>query len=67
MATVLAADAPARKPNVLLLIVDDLNTLMLGDANRYAGKVVAPNITRLAESGVVFTRTYAASPKCSPS
>jgi arylsulfatase A-like enzyme len=57
----------AEKPNVLLLIVDDLNTLLLGDTSRYAGKVVSPNLTRLAESGVNFTRNYAASPKCSPS
>ncbi len=62
------ADSVSEKPmNVLLLVVDDLNTLLLGDANRYAGKVVAPNITRLAEGGVKFTRTFAASPKCSPS
>jgi arylsulfatase A-like enzyme len=57
----------AEKPNVLRLIVDDLNTLLLGDWNRYAGKVVAPNITRLAESAVNVTRCYAPSPKCSPS
>jgi arylsulfatase A-like enzyme len=53
--------------NVLLLIVDDLNTWLLGDTHRYAGKVVAPHITRLAESGVTFTRAYTASPFCSPS
>jgi arylsulfatase A-like enzyme len=55
------------KPNVLLLIVDDLNSWLLGDTNRYAGKVVAPNIRRLAESGVAFHRAYTASPVCSPS
>ena len=53
--------------NVLFLIVDDLNTLLLGDTNRYAGKVIAPNIMRLADSGVNFTRNFAAAPKCSPS
>ena len=62
-----ANKAGSDHPNVLFLIVDDLNTLLLGDANRYAGKVVAPNITRLADSGVNFTRNYAAAPKCSPS
>jgi choline-sulfatase len=55
------------KPNVLLLIVDDLNSWLLGDTNRYAGKVVAPNIRRLAESGVVFNRAYTAAPVCCPS
>jgi arylsulfatase A-like enzyme len=53
--------------NVLFLIVDDLNTLPLGDTNRYAGKVIAPHIMRLADSGVNFTRNFAAAPKCSPS
>jgi len=53
--------------NVLFLIVDDLNSWLLGDTNRYAGKVVAPNIQRLADSGVIFTHTYTASPFCSPS
>ena len=53
--------------NVLFLVVDDLNTWLLGDTNRYSGKVVAPNIRRLADSGVLFNRTYAAAPFCSPS
>jgi len=53
--------------NVLFLVVDDLNSWLLGDTSRYAGKVVAPNIQRLADSGVMFTRAYTASPVCSPS
>ncbi|MEX0320990.1 MAG: sulfatase [Puniceicoccaceae bacterium] len=57
----------AEHPNVLLLVVDDLNTWLLGDSNRYAGKVVAPNIRKLAYSGVLFNRAYTASPFCSPS
>jgi len=64
----LGKGAPKReKMNVLFLVVDDLNSWLLGDTNRYAGKVVAPNIRRLADSGVLFTRAYAASPFCSPS
>jgi arylsulfatase A-like enzyme len=59
--------AVEKPPNVLLLIVDDLNTWLLGDPDRYAGKVVAPNIKKLAESGVLFQRAYTASPVCCPS
>jgi arylsulfatase A-like enzyme len=59
--------AASDKPNVLLLMVDDLNSWLLGDTNRYAGKVIAPNIRRLAESGVSFNRAYTAAPVCSPS
>jgi arylsulfatase A-like enzyme len=51
----------------LFLVSDDLNSWLLGDTNRYAGKVVAPNLTKLAESGVNFKRAYTASPVCSPS
>jgi choline-sulfatase len=59
--------APARPMNVLFLVADDLNSWLLGDTNRYAGKVVAPNLRRLADSGVLFTRAYTAAPVCSPS
>ncbi|MEO1527645.1 MAG: sulfatase [Planctomycetota bacterium] len=53
--------------NVLFLVADDLNSWLLEDADRYAGKVVAPNLQRLAASGVNFKRAYTAAPVCSPS
>lgn len=56
-----------QKKNVLFLIVDDLNTWLLSNPDRYTGKVIAPNIKDLAESGVNFTQAFTASPKCSPS
>ena len=58
------ADEPM---NVLFLVADDLNSWMLEDADRYAGKVIAPNLKKLASSGVNFTRAYTAAPVCSPS
>jgi arylsulfatase A-like enzyme len=61
------AEAEEGRMNVLLLISDDLNSWLLGDTSRYAGKVVAPNLTELAESGVNFNRAYTAAPVCSPS
>ena len=53
--------------NVLFLAADDLNSWLLGDPNRYTGKIVAPNILKFAESGVNFAHAYTASPVCSPS
>jgi arylsulfatase A-like enzyme len=53
--------------NVLLLIADDLNTWILENPDRYSGKVVAPNLQKLGESGVVFHNAYCASPFCVPS
>jgi arylsulfatase A-like enzyme len=56
--------APAR-PNVLLLLVDDLGWGDLG-ANGGAG-VPTPRIDQLARDGTRFTQFYVASPICSPS
>jgi arylsulfatase A-like enzyme len=58
---------PAKRMNVLFLVVDDLNTWLLSDPNRYTGKVAAPAIQKLASEGVLFRRAYCGAPKCSPS
>jgi len=55
------------KMNVLLLMIDDLNSWLLDDPDRYDGKVIAPNLRGLADSGVNFVQAYAASPVCLPS
>lgn len=66
--TVHASEPKAKTPmNVLFLVADDLNSWILKDPNRYPGKVVAPNLHKLAQSGVNFTRAYTAAPVCSPS
>ena len=63
-----AAQVSGDQPkNVLLLIADDMNTWVLGDENRYAGKTISPNLKALAASGVNFAHAYSASPVCSPS
>ena len=62
----ISAEPPGR-PNILFLVIDDLNTWLLSDPTRYAGRVVAPNIQRLAGEGVLLHSAYTASPVCSPS
>ena len=53
------------KPNVLLILVDDLGTL---DLNCYGSKdLKTPNLDQLAQEGTRFTQFYAAAPVCSPS
>lgn len=67
LVTAALANPLHKRMNVLLLIADDLNTWLLGDPDRYAGKVIAPNLQKLANSGVNFARAYTAAPVCSPS
>jgi iduronate 2-sulfatase len=59
-----AADAPALRPNVLLICVDDLKPL-LGCYG--ATGVKSPNIDRLAARGVLFERAYCNQAVCAPS
>jgi arylsulfatase A-like enzyme len=53
------------KPNVLLILVDDLGTQ---DLNCYGSTDLAtPNLDKLAARGVRFNQFYAGAPVCSPS
>ena len=70
-ALVMQAHAPAiaaeQRMTVLVIIADDMNSWLLGDPDRYKGKVIAPNIRKLADRGVNFARAYTAPPVCSTS
>ena len=54
----------ADRPNVLLLMCDQLNTGVLGC---YGGPVPTPQLDRLAEGGVRFDGATCPTPFCSPS
>lgn len=59
----IAADSP--RPNILLVLADDLG---YGDLGCYGAKDVAtPHIDRLAAEGLRFTSCYAGHGNCSPS
>ncbi len=62
-ATAFAADPPTR-PNVILILMDDLGWADLGCYGSTYHK--SPNIDRLAAEGMRFTQAYAACPVCSP-
>jgi arylsulfatase A-like enzyme len=54
-----------RKPNVILILADDMG---IGDLGCYGGvQAPTPRIDRLAAEGTRFTQYYSASPICSPS
>jgi hypothetical protein len=58
-----AIPAPAeKKPNVVLIVCDDLNDYIEGLGGHPQAKT--PNITRLCESGVSFTQANCHSPIC---
>jgi arylsulfatase A-like enzyme len=52
---------PARRPNVLFIPIDDLRP-QLSCYGR--PQMVSPNIDRLADGGVLFTRAYCQAPVC---
>lgn len=56
--------APRRRPNILLILVDDLG---YGDLGCYGGDDLrTPRLDRLAGEGLRFTHCYSNSPVCSP-
>jgi arylsulfatase A-like enzyme len=55
--------APAKRPNIILILVDDAAFM---DFGAYGGEAKTPNIDRLAASGTMMTN-YHTSPLCSPS
>ncbi|NVJ84690.1 MAG: sulfatase [Algoriphagus sp.] len=59
------APAQQKRPNILLIIADDLNQTALG---AYGNQVVStPNIDRLASEGMLFQNAYSQYPVCGPS
>ncbi|WP_169331880.1 sulfatase-like hydrolase/transferase [Zavarzinella formosa] len=59
-----AAEPSAKRPNVILIITDDLG---YGDLGFQGGKdIPTPHLNALASSGVRFTNAYVTGPICGP-
>ena len=64
LALLCAIIAPARQPNIVLILLDDMGYRDVGFAgNRY---ISTPNIDKIAKSGAVFSQCYASAPNCAP-
>jgi len=60
-----ATDRPARKPNIIFILADDLG---YGDLGSYGQKLIqTPCLDRMAAEGMRFTDFYAGSTVCAPS
>jgi len=57
-----SAKAPTKRPNILLIVADDLGYTDLGS---FGGEIATPNLDRLAQQGAKLTNFHA-SPFCSP-
>jgi arylsulfatase A-like enzyme len=63
-APLLGQDDTAKKPNIVLINLDDADTELFSNFNltqRY------PNLSRLADTGLKFTNLHATTPLCGPS
>jgi arylsulfatase A-like enzyme len=65
VASVGVAAEPARRPNIVVILADDLG---YGDVKCFNpdGKIATPNIDKLAAAGMRFTDAHSASAVCSP-
>ncbi len=60
-----ALGAASPKPNVVFIVIDNVDFAHMGKC--YGGDSLTPQIDRISERGVKFTRAYATTPLCVPS
>ena len=59
-----SSDAQSRRPNILLIVADDMGYADIGVHG--SRDIATPNIDRLAGEGIRFTDAYVSGPYCSP-
>ena len=59
-----ATATAAERPNIILFLIDDQNPSSIA---AFGGETYTPNLDRMAEEGMKFTRAYVSSSVCTPS
>lgn len=59
-----ASVACGERPNIIMFLIDDQNPSSIA---AYGGDTYTPNLDRMAEEGMKFTRAYVSSSVCTPS
>ena len=62
-----SASGQAPRPNILLILMDDLGYADVGFMPGSASDIYTPNIDEIAAQGTVFTSAYVTHPFCGPS
>lgn len=60
-------DSPEKRPNILLIVVDDQGYADFEPFENSDPAIETPNMSRLGNSGMIFTQAYTTAPVCSPS
>jgi arylsulfatase A-like enzyme len=60
----IATSANADRPNIIMFLIDDQNPSSIAT---FGGDTYTPNLDRMADEGMKFTRAYVSSSVCTPS
>ena len=60
----LVLSAATKRPNIIVFLVDDYDK---PETSVYGGKVLTPNLERMAREGITFENAHVTSTVCTPS
>ncbi|MEM9366586.1 MAG: sulfatase-like hydrolase/transferase [Planctomycetota bacterium] len=64
LSALVVTGAQAARPNIVMFLIDDQNPSSIA---AFGGDTYTPNLDRMAEEGMKFTRAYVSSSVCTPS
>lgn len=64
LSAMVATAAQAERPNIIMFLIDDQNPSSIA---AFGGDTYTPNLDRMAQEGMKFTRAYVSSSVCTPS